>query len=548
MTSRRSAAVVFQPRASAGLQRGTRALTALMRPTIGPHSRAVASSTLGTRAPELLDDGGLIARRLIQLADRGEDVGAMFLRGLLWRVYEHAGDGVATTSLLFQSVFDGGLHAVAAGASMVRLRHVLHVGLGVILDQLAAQTVAVDTRDRLTQAALTLCADPELAEHLGQIFAVLGEHGQIELRSGQSRGLASDLIEGSYWEAPPHATTLLAGAESRRVDLERALIFISDLEIEDPHGLVPLLTLARQESAGALVVIARKLAAPCGAFLTANSGPAFRAIGVRTPGIGPPDRHAASFQELEALTGGRAFRSQAGDAVTRVEQADLGRARRAWVDRQRFGILGPGGDPHRLRALVRELRRRHAAEDDPASRAELSQRIARLSGATALLWVGGATTPAIDQRKERAKRTAAALRGAMQSGVVPGAGAALLACRGPLAARLATAVELEERAAYRILLRAVEEPARAIFANSGHDCARALAAIERAGAGHGVDAKTGQVVDVVAAGILDAASVVRLAVRTAVEGAAQALTIDTIVHARNPPEATIPRARSGSKA
>jgi chaperonin GroEL len=539
MTARRPA-VVFQPRAGASLQRGTRALTALLKPTIGPHPRAVASSTVGSRAPELLDDGGLIARRLIQLPDRDEDVGAMFLRGLLWRVYEHAGDGVATTGVLFQAIFDGGLHAIAAGVNAMRLRHFLHAGLSIVLDHLSEQTIAVDCQNRLTQAALTVCADPDLAEHLGQIFAVLGEHGQIELRSGQSRGLASDLIEGSYWEAPPLATTLLAGAEARRIELERALIFISDLDIDDPHALVPLLTLARREGAGALVVLARKLAAPCNAVLTANSGPAFRAIGVRTPGIGPPDRHVAACQDLEALTEGRTFRSQAGDAVDRVDLADLGRARRAWVDRQHLGIVGPGGDPHRLRAHVRELRRRHGGEEDAAARAELSQRLARLSGAAALLWVGGATTPAIDQRKALARRTAAAVRGALQSGVLPGGGVALLACREPLAARLALAVEPEERAAYRILLRAMEEPARAIIANSGHDGGHVLAAIERAGAGRGLNAETGEIVDVAAAGIVDVAPVVRLAVRTAVEGAAQALTIDTLVHPRKPVEATAP--------
>lgn len=533
-------AVVFQPAAGSGLQRGTRAVTALMRPTIGPHPRAVAISSTSGRAPELLDDGGLIARRLIQLADRDEDVGAMFLRGLLWRVYQQAGDGIATTSVLFQSILDGGLHAIAAGCNAMRLRHFLHAGERIIRDQLVGQTVVIDGEARLIQVARTICADPALAEHLGQILTVLGAHGQIELRNGQSRGLASDLIEGSYWDAPLHATTALAAAEARRIELEHALIFISDLEMDDPHELVPLLTLARQAGAGSLVVIARKLAGPCSAFLNANSGPAFRAIGMRTPGLGPPDRHADSFQDLEAVTGGRAFRSQAGDSAARVELSDLGRARRAWVDRRHLGVGGPGGDPHQLRAHVRELRRRQREADDPEDRGELSQRIARLSGATALLWVGGATTPAIDQRKELARRTAVALRGALQGGVLPGAGVALLACRAPLTARLDLATEPEERAAYRILLRAVEEPARVIITNSGHDRGRILAAIDRAGAGYGLDAETGAIVDVAAAGILDAAAVVGLAVRTAVEGAAQALTIDTLVHARQPREAINP--------
>lgn len=521
------------------MQRGIHKMTALLRPTLGPHPRSVAVAPFNRGTPELLDDGGLIARRMIQLPDRDEDVGAMFLRGLLWRVYMHVGDGVATTGVLFQSVFDEGLRAIAAGCNAMRVRRHLDEGLTIILEQLERLTIPVDSEARLLQIAHTACQDQSLAQNLGEMFFVLGEHGHLEVRSGQSNGDTYALIEGAYWETSVHSMLMLSGRWDRRVEFERSVFFISDLDLDKPQDLVPLLTQARETGAGSLIVIARKISQSCIAVLLANSGPSFQVVGVHTPEV-VQDHQAAALQDLESLIGGRAFRAAAGDMVRRVRLEDLGQSRRAWVDRTHFGIIGPAGDPRRLRMHVRELRRQHRESDDPEVGARLRSRIARLSGACAVLWVGGATVHVIDKRKDLAKRTAAALRAALRDGALPGAAVALSVCRRQVANRLALAIDADERAAYHALLLALEEPLRALMSNSGYDSGKVLAAVQSAPVGHGWDVRTGRLVDVIEAGILDPAAVTIAAIRVAVEGAAQALTVDTVIHRRNPHEAVLP--------
>lgn len=531
---RQTRAVTHQPHVGERVQRGIRTMAAILRPTLGPVPRLVAvASPTGTRPPELLDSGGVIARRMLQLADRDEDVGAMLLRGALLRVHDRAGDGVATTSVIFQSVFDDGLSAIAAGCNAMRVRQHLHGGLGVIMAHLERSTIAVSDDAVLEHVARTVCPDEDLAMHLAAIFKVIGEYGQVEFRSGQTETLAHAILEGAYWDTRLHSTLLLADQALRRVEIQRPVIFLSDLDIEQPHDLVPLVRHAKAAGADSLVVIARRLADSCIGFLAANSGPAFPVLAVRTP-EGPRGQYTEALEDFEVLTGARALHAASGDSPTRVRIEDLGRARRCWVDQSHVGIIGPAGDPRQWQAHVRALRRAERDCDEPATRDRLVERIARLTGASTLLWVSGASAPKIEERKELAKRTVTALRSALRDGALPGAGVALLACRAQLAERLESSKDAEERAAYRALLRAVEAPTRALAANAGYEPGTALAALDSAPPGHGWDVRTGHIVDVLKAGIVDPTAVVRMALQTGVEGAAQALTLDVLVHPRNP--------------
>jgi chaperonin GroEL len=499
----------------------------------------VAIAPINGGTPELLNHGGLIARRTLQLPDRREDVGAMYLRSLLWRMHEHVGDGVATTSVLFQSILDDGMKAIAAGCNAQRFRHHLLEGLDTVLAQLDAATLPVDSQQRLIDVAHTICADEPLARHLGELFWVIGEHGQLEIRSGQSRHLDSDVLEGAYWETSLHSKDALSDQATRRVELARPIVFLSDLELEHPDDLVPLLHQALELDAGSLIIITRKISGPCLGLLAANSHPGFQAIAVRTPETAP-EHQAQALRDMEVLTGGRAFRAAAGDRANRVRPEDLGSARRAWADRTHIGFVGPAGDARLWRAHVRELRQAARAADDPDIQAQLSKRIARLSSSSAMLWVSGTTVPIIDARKDVAKRTAAALRVAMRDGLLPGAGVAFLNCRAVLAKQMTLAGDVEARAAYGALLRAMEVPTRTLVTNSGAEPGSILAAIASGPSGHGWDARTGNIGDIVAAGVIDPAAVIRMAIRTAVSGAAQALTIDTVVHHRNPQESIQP--------
>jgi chaperonin GroEL len=508
---------------------------------MGPCARYVAiDSSHGKRAPELLDNGGLIARRMLELPDHDENMGAMLLRDVLWRVYEHEADGTATTCVLFESVFEQGLRYLASGGNPVQFRRHLHAGLEVILDELQQMTMHVHNESQLIKVAEAACPDVVLARALGELFSVIGEYGHVEMRASKDQDLGWDYIEGAYWETPILSPLMLAHEANRQLELQQCLVLCSNLEIENPHDLIPLLEMAKREDYQGLVLIANRLSDSCIAMMLKNSDlSAFRAIAVRSPEVAPADQMAA-LDDLERLTGGRALRMAAGDTLRQVRFDDLGRARRIWVDRQYLGIIGGKGDPRVLRSHVRDLQAQHHHSEDHQTRLRLSRRIGRLLGASAVLWINGATVPVIDARKELAARVCTILRGALSTGVVPGGGAALLACQPRLESLLALTTNADERAAYRILLRALEEPTRTIAMNAGSDPSSVLARRGRAGLEHGWDHRSDGPADVEHFDILDSASVLRTAVSSAIRGASQALTIDVLVHQRKPDESMMP--------
>lgn len=535
MTTQSIPGVVFASRAREGMQRGVNQLVDAVRPTLGPCPRVVAvENTFRHRTPELLDNAGVITRRIIELPDRDADVGAMLLRHTLWRVHEEAGDGTATAAILFQAVYNRGMTYLAAGGDGQRLRRYLERGLAAILAEIDRQTIPVQGQAQLTELAGSLCFDEPLARILGELFAIIGEHGPLEIRTGHGQAIERRYIEGSYWRSDVLAQQLLTDQIQLRADLTDVAVLISDLELDDPRALMPLVTAAMQQEIGSLLIFAASISDPVMAMLLAagRSSERFRAVAVKTPGLGLVEQ-AEVMEDLATLTGGRRLLKVAGDSLRGVTLDDLGRARRAWCDRKHVGIISGKGDSRALRRQIAALKCRLEQIDEPQQRKALRQRIGRLSGGAAILTIGGATESEIALREERAKRTTELLRAALREGVVPGGGVALLACRERLRAMLEASADLDEQVAYRILIRALEEPLRVIASNAGYEPADVLAQLHGAPPGFGFDVRSGQVVAMAEAGIYDVAAAQKAAIRGAISGAATALTVDTIVHKRN---------------
>lgn len=542
MTKSETRRVVFQPGAYRGVQRGINQIVEAIRPTLGPLPRAVAvERTFRGDVPEILDNGGVIARRIIELPDRDEDVGAMFIRHLLWRLHETAGDGTATAAVLFQSVFNQGVKYIASGGNAMRLRHYLEKSIPIILGEMDSMAVHLEGKEKLAQLAEAICHDPPLARMLGEIFDIIGEHGQLEIRLGRGRELEREYIEGMYWKGGLLSRQMIRDHPKLRTQLENAAILVSDLKIEEPRQLASLVDQAIQVGIGSLLIVAQKLSeSAISVLLAASRDPTkFQAIAVRTPNLSLSER-VATLEDMAILTGGRLFTEAAGSTLSQVKPQDLGRARRAWADLDHFGLVGGKGDPRLLRQHIAHLRAGFKQTQDPEVRKKLRERIGKLLGGSATLWVGGATEVEIKERKERAERTAEALRGAMMEGVLPGGGVALLDCRPTLRRMLAQATDPDERTAYRILIRTLEEPIRTILANAGYDACEIMAEIRQAGPGHGFDVRCGRVVDMAQAGIFDVATAQKEAVRVAVTSAALALTIDVLVHRQRRSQATTP--------
>jgi len=527
--------VVFQPQIYRRFQRGIDDIVSAVRPTLGPCPRLVASARQSsTNTPELLDSGGIIARRITELPNRDENAGAMLVRHLLWRIYEQVGDGTATAAVIFQAVYKQSVPYIIAGGSPMLMRRYLERGAQLIRDELAGMVRHVEGREQLARIAESICHERELAELLGEIFDIIGEHGQVEIRSSAGRGLDREYVEGMHWAGGLLSREMVIDAVRMRVDLESVGILISDLDIDDPLQLVPVIEMALQAGIRSLVIVANRLSDRAIGLLVANrDAGAFQVMAVKAPGL-RADEQAAALEDLAVLTGGRRLLRAAGDQLGRVRIADLGRARRAWANKDHFGIVGGKGDPHELRRHVACLRAAYAVVEDPRACKLHRQRLGRLCGGAATLWVGGATESDITIRKDLAGRAAEALRGAIAGGVLPGAGVALLACRPALRRALEQSDAPDERAAYRVLLDAISAPIHTIASNAGYDARAVMTDLAQAGCGYGFDALSGQIVDAAHAGILDVAATQQMAICSAIDAAALALTIDVLVHRAQP--------------
>ena len=534
--------VVFQPRVHRGLRRGIAKIVSAVQPTLGPHSRVTAVQHAGERGlPDLFDNGAEIVRRILQIPDRDEDLGAMLVRDMMWRVQLQVGDGTAMAALLYQAVYDGGVHYLASDGHASRLRSGLEKGIRLIIDQLGQMTTRLEGKPQLARLAASICYDESLALLLGEIFEIIGEFGRVEIREGRGRRHEREYVEGMYWDSGLMSRWMATDQGRKRCDFENAAILITDLEFTDPRQLLPALAAAIDADLPALLIIANNLSDAVLSFLAANKKPEkFQAVAVRTPGFG--DDQMMELQNLTVLTGGRSFLRVLDSSLEGITVADFGYARRVWADMSYFGVVGGKGDARGLREHLVSLRRQYAQTEDPVRKAKLRAQIGKLMGGSATLWIGGTTESEIKRGTAIAERTAQAMRGALADGVVPGGGAALLACHPALEQAQAAAEDPDERAAYRILARAVEAPMRAIIRNAGFDEYATTSLVRAAGQGYGLDVETGRVVDMAAAGIYDPANVVKSAAYAAISGAALALTVDVVVHRRRPPLAEPPSA------
>ncbi|MCJ7658431.1 MAG: chaperonin GroEL [Anaerolineales bacterium] len=535
--------VVFQPATHHGIQQGMNILVNAVRPTLGPRPGLVAIDNLdyNDKTPKMFDDGGTIARHIIQLPDRDADMGAMLVRDLLWRLQQQVGDGTATAAVILQRVFNEGVRYLTAGGNAMQLKLYLDQGMEIILNELKAMTVDVEGKEMLVQIAESLCYDPELAKYMGEVFDIVGEWGRLEIREGHSRGVEREYTEGMYWNRGLLAREMYSDHSKPRVEYEDAAILISDLELNEPRQLYPALELAIRSKIPALLIVAEKISQSVIHFLVVNKDPEkFQAVVVRTPGTGREQR-ANALQDLAILTNGQPFISVAGETFEGINLQAFGSARRVWADYTHFGIIGGKGDPRELRQHIAKLRRAYENTEEVQDREYLQKRIGKLMGGTATLKVGGATEVEVKARVETAKRTATTLRLAMREGVLPGGGTALLDCLPALADKLSQSATADERAAYNLLIKALEEPFRTIVANAGYDSSDVMAKVRMAGSGSGFDVTTGEVVDTFKSGIYDATAVQKAVIYGAISTAAMALSIDVLIHRAEPEQAPLPK-------
>ena len=525
--------LVFQPQSALALKRGIDLIAEAIRPTLGPVTRTVAvSQALDGKLPELLDKGGLIARRISDLPDPDADMGAMLLRQALWRIYDDCGDGTAAAALIYQSIFEDGLRYITAGGDAMRLREHLLAGMQIVLRQLEGMTQPITGSQSLAQLAECVCHDRELAERLGEIFAFIGEYGQLDVRRGHTRMMAHDYMKGMYWKRGAVSRAMLRGGKDPdRVVMNDAAILLSDLDIDDAQELLPIFSALMRAGAKSLLLVGAKFSEAVISLIVSNSKPKqFRVVAVKTPGDTDAQRQA-HLSDMAVITGATPLLKAAGDSIRSTSKRRLGQAKQVWVERGMFGLVSTGDNQQQLTEHLADLLELKEYAQDRDAADFLSQRIGKILGGVAILRIGDADPTRMDSRIAAAKDTAKSLRRAISDGIVPGGGIALFACRDALDINCE---DMERRAANRMLSRALEAPLRAICHNAGYDGAT-IAEIARAPSGQGIDIRSGEIRDMLAAGVMDVASVIQAAWRGAVSGAALALTIDVLLHHETPP-------------
>lgn len=513
----------FDETAHTAFQRGVTRIAEAVRPTLGPLPRAVAiDRPQRGMTPELLDCGAVIARRVTALADAAADPGAMYLRGLLWRIHQEVGDGTATAAAIFEAIYREGRRAIAAGVPAQRLRTHLDRVADLLGPAIEAQARPLRDRKSLTHA---IVPDAELAELIADAIDRSGPFGPIDLRDAHGAASRIELVEGAHWEAPQLSSAFLAASEATRIDAINPLILLSDLDISDPQPLIPLLVRAIEEHAGGVVIVAKSISTPAAAFLASNHRlDSFAIVAVRTPGLGEVEqRHA--LDDLAIITGGRPIFAGSGSAIA---PDDLGRARRAWATRTHLGLHAGGGDVARLRDHHRRLVAAFDAAETPEDRGIVLKRLAPFHRGSVSLFIGGATAPEQKQRQETAERAISVLRRSLRSGVVPGGGASLIHALSALP----NEADLESRWVQRVIRAGMEAPLRAIAANCGFEPSTIAAQAHGTPAGYGFDARIGQCVDCFASGLVDPVDIVREAAIRALRSAALALTIDVVVRTK----------------
>jgi chaperonin GroEL len=399
------------------------------------------------------------------------------------------------------------------------------------LDQTAT---AITGKEQTALMARGMCQeDQEMANVLGEIFDIVGPDGLIIVEPGHRYELEREYIEGTYWHLSGWLSRWFVQEKAdNRTTFEDAALLISDFSITEPGQLVPALDKCVKAGVKRLIILAKNISdSAIGLLMTNNQAKTIETMAVRAPKVGGQEQVNA-IEDIAVLTGGRAFHADGKDSFENFRIEDLGYARRAWAAESMFGLFGGKGDPRQIRQRIATLRAQLPEADVKNERKNLQQRLGRLTGATALLKVGGISATEIETRKETAERAITALRKSLQGGVVAGGGAALLNLQSALEGLPAPQVEYAQ--AYKILARTLEEPMRVIAYNSGCNPDVIVEKVKAMPKEYGLDGRTRQIIDMRQAGILDAVLVLRQALEIGVRSAALALTTDVIIHHKKP--------------
>ncbi len=514
--------IEFDTAARSALERGVDTLADAVRVTIGPRGRnVVIDKSWG--APTITNDGVTIARE-IELEDPYENLGAQLVKEVATKTNDIAGDGTTTATVLAQALVHQGLRVVTAGASPIELKRGLDTACQAVVDQLLADARQVDNIDETRQVATVSSQDPEVGDLIAQGFDKVGKDGVISVEDSQSMGVELEFTEGMQFDKGYISPYFITDADRMEAVLEDAAILLVGGKVSAISELLPVLEQAVQ-AGKPLLIIAEDVEGEALSTLVVNRvRGTLTAVAVKAPAFG--DRRKAMLQDMAILTGGTVVTEEVGLKLDQVGLEVLGHARRVVVTKDTTTIVEGHGDAAAVDERVAQIRREMEATDSEWDREKLGERLAKLSGGVCVIKVGAATEVEMKERKHRIEDAVSATRAALEEGVVPGGGSALLH-----AGRALDELDLpgDEGIGVQVLRRSLAEPLSWIAENAGEPGSVVVHSVTQAGPGVGFDAATGDYTDLIAAGVIDPVKVTRSALQNAVSITGLLLTTEALV-------------------
>ncbi|RKQ84758.1 chaperonin GroEL [Brockia lithotrophica] len=512
----------FSEDARRAILRGVDKLANTVKVTLGPKGRnVVLEKKYGS--PLITNDGVTIAKE-IELKDPFENMGAQLVREVASKTNDVAGDGTTTATILAQAIIHEGLKNVAAGANPMVMRRGIEKAVQAAVEELKRIAKPVEGKEAIAQVAAISADDPEIGKLIAEAMEKVGNEGVITVEESKSLQTELEVVEGMQFDRGYISPYMVTNTERMEAELEEPLILITDRKVSNIQDILPVLEKVVQ-AGKPLLIIAEDVEGEALATLVVNKlRGTLLSVAVKAPGFG--DRRKAMLEDIAILTGGQVISEELGLELKQTRLDQLGRAQRVIVTKDTTTIVGGAGSQEKIQARIKAIKQQIEETTSEFDKEKLQERLAKLAGGVAVIRVGAATETELKEKKARIEDALNATRAAVEEGIVPGGGVALINTIPAVEKVQATGDELT---GVRIVLKALEEPAKQIAANAGEEGAVVVERMKKEKPGIGYNAATGEWVDMIQAGIIDPVKVTRSALQNAASVAMMVLTTEAAV-------------------
>ncbi|HSR89597.1 MAG TPA: chaperonin GroEL [Candidatus Udaeobacter sp.] len=515
--------IIYSDDARQALMRGVNALANVVKVTLGPKGRNVVLDK-GYGAPVITKDGVTVAKE-VELEDKFENAGVELVKEVASKTNEDVGDGTTTATVLAQAIIKEGLKNVTAGANPVALKRGLDKCLAMIVKELREKISRPVEQNEIANVASISANDKEIGGKIAEAMKEVGKDGVITVEESQSFGMSIETVKGMRFDKGYVSGYMVTNSERMEAEYSEPYILMTDKKISSIQDVLPLLQKVAESGKKDLVIIAEDIDGEAlTTFVLNKLRGTFNVLAVKAPGFG--DRRKEMLQDLAVLTGGKVITEEVGLKLESAGLEDLGSARKVVATKDNTTIVDGKGVPKEVQDRIAQIKKAIDSTDSDFDKEKLQERLAKLAGGVAVIKVGAATETEMKEVKHRIEDAVGATKAAVEEGIVPGGGVALVRAIKSLDN---LNLENEEAVAVNILRRALEEPLRQIAFNAGVDGAVIAEEVKKNSGNHGYNAATGEYEDLVKAGIVDPAKVTRMALQNAVSIAGMFLTTEAVI-------------------